>query len=61
VVSYHWNVYYWLRCRVLLGELYAKDGRRSEAEAIAREMRALLSVADTGHPLRGRVAQLGVQ
>jgi DNA-binding winged helix-turn-helix (wHTH) protein/tetratricopeptide (TPR) repeat protein len=50
-----WQVYSWLRCRVLLAELYREIGRSADAERTAQEVRTLLAVSDPGHPLLVRL------
>ena len=60
IVSHNWAVYDWLRCRVLLAEWYRQAGRPNDAIAVAREVRALLAVAEPGHPLLARLTQLGM-
>ena len=55
---YQWDVSEWLRCRVLLAELYRDRGRPAEARTIARAVQKYLSVADAGHPLVRRLQPL---
>jgi len=57
-VMYQSDVHWWLRCRVLLAELYRDSGRTAEARTIAREVQEHLSVADAGHPLVHRLQPL---
>ena len=57
-VSSQWRVYDWLRCRVLLAELYQSSGRHDDALRLAAEIRRLLGVSDADHPLLRRVARL---
>jgi tetratricopeptide (TPR) repeat protein len=49
-----WQVYSWLRCRVLLAEMYRDGGRHADAVRVALEVRSLLRLADDGHPLLTR-------
>jgi hypothetical protein len=51
-----WQVYSWLRCRVLLAELYREVGRIADAERTAEDVRALLAVGDPGHQLLIRLS-----
>jgi hypothetical protein len=51
-------VYYWLRCRVLLAELYSEAGRQADADRAASQVRTLLAAADPGHPLLARLDRL---
>jgi DNA-binding winged helix-turn-helix (wHTH) protein len=53
-----WQVYSWLRCRVLLAQMYRDAGRTADAERVALEVRNLLRFADDGNPLLERVAKL---
>ena len=53
-----WQVYSWLRCQVLLAEMYRDAGRRTEAERVALEVRNLLRVADDDNPILARVSKL---
>ena len=53
-----WQVYSWLRCRVLLFELYRDAGRHADAEGVARDVRTLLQLADADHPLLVRVSRM---
>ena len=55
VTAEGWQVYSWLRCRVLLAELYREAGRQADAERIAREVRGLLSSGEPDHPLLQRL------
>ena len=55
VVSDGWDVYAWLTCRVLLAELYAEAGRRTDAERVSRQVRTLLAISEPGHPLLTRL------
>jgi hypothetical protein len=57
-VTYTSRVHDWLRCRVLLAEVYREVGRRDDALRLAKEVNGLLAVADRDHPLRARVATL---
>ena len=57
-VMSQWSVHPWLRCRVLLAELYRDSGRTAEAQAVAREVQQYLSAADAGHPLVHRLQPL---
>jgi len=56
-----WGVRSWLRCRVLLGELYREAGRIADSERIAQEVRALRAVGDPGDPLLVRLAAWSAQ
>ncbi len=49
-----WQVSSWLRCRILLAEMYREAGRGADAERVALEVRNLLSLADDGNPLVAR-------
>ena len=40
------RLYDWIRCRVLLSELYIESGRTAEARKVAEEVRTLLGVAN---------------
>jgi hypothetical protein len=51
-----WQVYSWLRCRVLLAELYREVGRVADAERAAQDVRALRAVSDPGDPLLVRLS-----
>jgi tetratricopeptide (TPR) repeat protein len=53
-----WQVSSWLRCRVLLAELYRDAGRQSDAEGVAIEVRNLLRLADPDHPLLVRASRV---
>jgi tetratricopeptide (TPR) repeat protein len=53
-----WQVYSWLRCRVLLAEMYRDAGRSADAEPVALEVRNLLQLADRDHPLLTRVSKV---
>jgi tetratricopeptide (TPR) repeat protein len=53
-----WQVSSWLRCRILLAEMYRDAGRRSDAERVALEVRNLLRFADDGHPVLTRAEKL---
>ncbi|MEO7271686.1 MAG: protein kinase [Vicinamibacterales bacterium] len=55
-VTYAWTVYDWLRCRVLLADLYRQTDRVADAERVEAEVRSLLAVADSDHPLLVRLA-----
>ena len=55
-VTYAWTVYDWLRCRVLLADLYRETDRVADAERVEAEVRSLLAVADPDHPLLLRLA-----
>lgn len=55
VGNYEWRVDDWLRCRVLLVEVYRQAGRHSDAASVEAEVRRLLAVADPGHPLLARL------
>jgi serine/threonine-protein kinase len=55
-VTYAWTVYDWLRCRVLLADLYRQTDRVADAERVEGEVRSLLAVADSDHPLLVRLA-----
>lgn len=54
-VSAAWTVQHWLRCRVLLVELYREAGRLEDAAQVEAEVRTLLAVADAGNPLLARL------
>jgi hypothetical protein len=56
-----WRVYDFLRCRVLLAELYKSSGRQEDAVRLAGEVRELLRVSDADHPLLKRVARLDMK
>ena len=56
-----WQVYGWLRCRVLLAEMYRDAGRDADAERVAQDVRNLLRLADDGNPLLARVAKLSTR
>ena len=56
VTAEGWQVYSWLRCRVLLAELYQEAGRPTDAERVASEVRGLLAVGEPDHPLLKRVS-----
>ena len=53
-----WQVFSWLRCRVLLAEMYRDAGRHADAEHVALEVRHLLSVADDDNPLVARALKV---
>ena len=53
-----WQVYSWLRCRVLLSELYREAGRGADAERTAQDVRMLLALSDPGHPLLARLSNV---
>ncbi len=53
-----WQVSSWLRCRVLLAEMYRDAGRGRDAERVALEVRNLLRLADDDNPLLARVSKL---
>jgi tetratricopeptide (TPR) repeat protein len=53
-----WQVYAWLRCRVLLAEMYRDAGRHADAERVALEVRQLLSLADDDNPLVARALKV---
>jgi tetratricopeptide (TPR) repeat protein len=53
-----WQVSSWLRCRVLLAEMYRDAGRTADAERVALEVRNLLSLADDGNPLVARALKV---
>jgi hypothetical protein len=53
-----WQVYSWLRCRVLLAEMYRDAGRGRDAERVALEVRNLLRLADDDHPLLTRASNV---
>lgn len=55
VVNGDWVVHDWLRCRVLLVELYREAGRHEDADRVAADVRKFLAVADEGHPLLARL------
>jgi hypothetical protein len=55
VGNYAWSVDDWLRCRVLLVEVYRQAGRPDDAAKVEAEVRRLLAVADPGHPLVARL------
>jgi hypothetical protein len=57
-VMYQSDVHAWLRCRVLLAEIYRDSGRTAEAQAVARDVQQYLSAADAGHPLVHRLQPL---
>ena len=45
------GLYDWLRCRVLLAELYREAGWTRQAEDVESEVGRLIRVADADHPL----------
>jgi DNA-binding winged helix-turn-helix (wHTH) protein/tetratricopeptide (TPR) repeat protein len=53
-----WQVSSWMRCRVLLAEMYRDAGRTAEAERVALDVRNLLSLADDGNPLVARALKV---
>jgi DNA-binding winged helix-turn-helix (wHTH) protein len=53
-----WQVSSWLRCRVLLAEMYRDAGRGRDAERVAVEVQNLLRVADDDHPLLTRASNV---
>lgn len=53
-----WQVFSWLRCRVLLAEMYRDAGRHADAEHVALEVRHLLSLADDDNPLVARALKV---
>ncbi len=50
-----WAVSSWLRCRLLLADIYRDIGREADAIAIEQELRGLLAVADADHPVLRRL------
>jgi len=53
-----WQVSSWLRCRVLLAEMYRDAGRHADAERVALEVQNLLRLADDDNPLLTRLSNL---
>jgi DNA-binding winged helix-turn-helix (wHTH) protein/tetratricopeptide (TPR) repeat protein len=53
-----WQVYGWLRCRVLLAEMYRDAGRDADSERVALEVRSLLRFADDDIPLLTRLSPI---
>ena len=53
-----WQVASWLRCRVLLAEVYRDVGRQADAERVALEVRNLLQLADRDHPFLARASNV---
>ncbi len=49
------NAYWWMRCQVLLAEIYQDAGRSSDAVRIADELKAMLAGSDPAFPLLVRV------
>ena len=50
-----WAVSSWLRCRLLLADIYRDIGREADAIPIEQELRGLLAVADADHPVLRRL------
>ena len=49
--------YFWIRVQERLAELYRETGREEEAQAIESELRKLLALADSDHPILARIPQ----
>ena len=49
---------YWLRIRYQLAQLYRESGRVNEARAIEDELRKLLALGDSDHPIRRALERL---
>ena len=52
-----WAVSSWLRCRLLLADIYRDIGREADAIAIEQELRGLLALADQDHPVSRRLSE----
>ena len=49
--------YAWIRMRAALLALYREAGRQAEADAVEKELRQLMAVADPEHPIRAQLSR----